>query len=144
MANRTNDRSARFMLCTMYLYPTGMGRDNDFQFSEPWYIHSLLGQADGNNSALCPALHNTKSHRGKCPNVITHALSRHCGDNQKVIDLHLNPAIPRLPSKMGAVDTNDWCITFKLGLSPRYKLYAFSSKLMSPSCGIASLRTSEK
>ena len=52
----------------------------------------MLGQADGNNSALCPTLHNRKSQQGKCPYVITPTLPRHCGDNQKVI----SSTLPRL------------------------------------------------
>ena len=35
---------------------------------------------------------------------------RHCGDNQKVIALHLSPAIPGRE----AVDTNDWCIMLSI------------------------------
>ena len=59
----------------------------------------IWGQADGNNPALCPALHNRKSHRGKCPNVLTPALPRHCRDNQKVIALD-SLAFPCLSPKV--------------------------------------------
>ena len=38
--------------------PTGMDGDNDFHFSEPCNKPALWGQADGNNPALCPTLHN--------------------------------------------------------------------------------------
>ena len=65
-----------------------------FTFQNPGISPALWGQADGNNPALCPTLHNRKSQQGKCPNVITPTLSRHCGDNQKVIVQHLTPAIP--------------------------------------------------
>ena len=75
--------------------PTAMGGDNDFHFPEPWYKSALWGQADGNNPALCPSIHNRKSQQGKCPNFITPTLPRHCGDNQKVIIQQLTPAIPR-------------------------------------------------
>ena len=54
----------------------------------------MWGQADGYNPALSPTLHNRKFHRGKVPNVKAPAIPRHCGDNQKVIALHLSPAIP--------------------------------------------------
>ena len=74
--------------------PTGMGGDNDFHFPEPWYKPHPVGQADGNNPALCPTLQNRKSEQGKCPNVITPTLPWHCGDNQKVIVQHLTTAIP--------------------------------------------------
>ena len=48
---------------------------------------------------------------GKCPNVITPALTRHCTDNQKVLALHHSPAISPLSLKVGVgVDANDWCI----------------------------------
>ena len=65
-----------------------------FIFQSPGISPALLGQADGNNPALCPTLHNRKSQQDKCPNVITPTLPRHCGDNQKVIVQHLTPAIP--------------------------------------------------
>ena len=81
-----------------------------FTFQSPGISPALWGQADGNNPVLCPTLHNRKSQQGKCPNVITPTLPRHCGDNQKVIVPHLTPAIPRLSPLVGAVDTNDWCI----------------------------------
>ena len=67
-----------------------------FTFQSPGISPALWGQSDGYNSALCPTLHNRKSQQGKCPNVITPTLPRHCGDNQKVIVQHLTPAIPRL------------------------------------------------
>ena len=57
-----------------------------FAFQSPGISPALWGQADGNDPALW----------GKCPNVITPALPRHCVDNQKVIALHLSPAIQRL------------------------------------------------
>ena len=60
---------------------------------------------------LAPPYTNRKSHRGKGPNVKTPAIPRYCGDNQKVIALHLSPAI-YTPVGGGAVDTNDWCIIF--------------------------------
>ena len=65
-------------------------------FQSPGISPALRGQADGYNPSLCPTLHNRKSQQGKCPNVITPTLPRHCGDNQKVIVQHLKPAIPRL------------------------------------------------
>ena len=67
-----------------------------FTFQSPGISPALLGQADGNNSALCPTLRNRKSQQGKSPNVITPTLSRHCGDNQTVTVRHLTPAFPRL------------------------------------------------
>ena len=85
-------------------------------------------QADGNNTALSPTLQLRKSHRGSGLNVKPPAISQHCRDNQKVIPPHISPAIPPLPCRWGAVDTNDWCITFtrsirigeNLGLRPRF------------------------
>ena len=65
-------------------------------FHSPGISPALRGQADGYNPALNPTLHNRKFHRGKVPNVKAPAIPRHCGDNQKVIALHLSPAIPRL------------------------------------------------
>ena len=86
-----------------------------FTFQSPGISSAWWRQADGNNPAICPALHNRKSHRGKCPNVITPALPRHCGDYKKVFALHLSPAIPvgvcLCGGGGGGVDTNDWCIT---------------------------------
>ena len=67
-------------------------------FQSPCINPALWGQADGNNSALCPALHNRKSHRGMYPNVITPALPRHCRNNQTVIALHLSQVFQRLSS----------------------------------------------
>ena len=67
-----------------------------FHFSEPWYKPCTAGTADGYNPALSPTLHNRKFHRGKVLNVKAPAIPWHCGDNQKVIALHLSPAIPRL------------------------------------------------
>ena len=40
-----------------------------FHFPESCYKPALWGNADDNNPALCPALHNRKSQQGKCPNV---------------------------------------------------------------------------
>ena len=55
--------------------------------------------------------HITKhSSGGKDPNVRTPALPPHCWDNQKVIALHLSPAI-RGGGGGGGVVTNDLCIT---------------------------------
>ena len=56
-----------------------------FTFESPGISPIPWGQADGNNPALCYALHNRKSHQGKCSNVITTALHGHCGDNQKLL-----------------------------------------------------------
>ena len=75
---------------------TGMGGDSDFHFSEPWYKPRPVGTIDGNNPTLSPAIHYRKSHRGKCPNVITPALPWHCGGDQKVLALHHSPPIPPL------------------------------------------------
>ena len=74
-----------------------------FTFQSPGISPALWGQANGNNPALFPTLHNRKSQQGKCPNVIR----PHCGDNQIVIVQHLTPAIPRLSPWVGAVDTNN-------------------------------------
>ena len=41
-----------------------------FIFQSPGISPALCGQADYNNPALCPTLHNKKSKQGKCPNVI--------------------------------------------------------------------------
>ena len=76
------------------------------------YGPALRGQADGNNPALSPTLHNRKSHQGKVPNVKPLVISRHCGDNKKVIALHLSMAIP-VGGGGGAMDTNDWCINIQ-------------------------------
>ena len=67
-----------------------------FHFSEPWYKSRLWGQADDNNPCLSPALHNRKSHLVKFLNEVTPALPRPRGDNQKVITVHLSPAIQQL------------------------------------------------
>ena len=88
-------------LCTSHLYSLlphlrGWPGIMIFTFQSPGLSPALWGQAEGNNPALCPILHNRKSKQGKCPNVITPTLPRHCGDNQKVIVQHLTPAIPRL------------------------------------------------
>ena len=81
-------------------------------------------QADGNNPALSPTLQLRKSHRGSGLNVKPPAISQHCRDNQKVITPHISPAIPPLSCRCGggAVDTNDWCITFtrSIGIRPRF------------------------
>ena len=50
--------------------PTGMGGDNGFTFQSPGISPTLWGQADDNNPALCPTLHNRKSQQGRCPNVL--------------------------------------------------------------------------
>ena len=73
------------------LLTTWMGGDNDFHFQSPGISTDLWGQADGSNPALCPAHYNRKSQRGtcKCPDIITPALPRHCGDYQKVFAQHL-------------------------------------------------------
>ena len=52
--------------------PTGMGGYNDFTFPGPWYKPRPGGQADGNNPALCPTLHNRKSHRVSVPMLYPH------------------------------------------------------------------------
>ena len=62
-------------------------------FQSPGISPALWGQADGNNPALSPTVHNRKSHWGKGPNVKPLAILWHCRDNQKVIALHLSPAI---------------------------------------------------
>ena len=99
-------------LCTSHLYPaapppTGMGRDNDFHFPEPWCkplatngvflnlcsYSSQRSTKKGVFSALCLTLHNRKSKQGKCPNVIAPTLPRHCGDNKKK---YLSGTLPRL------------------------------------------------
>ena len=59
-----------------------------FTFQSPGISPDLWGQADGNNPALCPTLHNRKSQQGKCPIVITPTLPPHFGNNQKVIVRH--------------------------------------------------------
>ena len=40
----------------------------------------------------------------------------HFGDNQKVIALHLSPAIPGYPRRWEAVDLNDCCINLNFNL----------------------------
>ena len=40
-----------------------------FTFKSPGISPALWGQADGNNPALCPTLHNRKSQQGKCPHT---------------------------------------------------------------------------
>ena len=49
----------------------GDGRDNGFTFQSPGLSPALWGQADDNNPALCPTLHNRKSQQGRCPNFIS-------------------------------------------------------------------------
>ena len=39
-------------------------------FQSPCISPALWGQADSNSPPHSPALHNRKSHRGECPNVI--------------------------------------------------------------------------
>ena len=67
-----------------------------FHFSVTWYKPALWGKAYGNNPTLSLALNYRKSHHSKCLNVITPALLRHCGGNQKVLALHHSLAIPPL------------------------------------------------
>ena len=91
-------------LCMSHLYPllphlqrwAGIIYMVIFTFQSPDIGHALWGQADGNNPTLSPALQYRKSQRGRCPNVITSALPRHCGDNQKVLALHHSLAIPQM------------------------------------------------
>ena len=56
----------------------------------PWYKPCPVGTS---LHALSPTLHKRKSHRGKGPIVKPLAISWHCGDNQKVMALHLSLAI---------------------------------------------------
>ena len=80
------------------------------------------------NPALSPTLQLRKSYRGRGLNVKPPAISQHFRDNKKVITPHISPAIPPLSCRWGAVNTNDWCITFtrsigiveNLGLRPRF------------------------
>ena len=72
-----------------------------FTFQSPGISPALWGQADGNNPAPFARPKQQKIQPGKCSNVITPALSRHCEDNQKIIALHLSPAIPRLSPQVG-------------------------------------------
>ena len=88
-------------LCTSHLYPLlphlqGWAGIVTFTFQSPCTSFARWGQYDGDNPTLSPTLHYRKSHWGKCPNVITLTLPRHCGDNQKVLVLHHSLAIPRL------------------------------------------------
>ena len=50
--------------------PRGWAGIMVFTFQSPGISPALWGQADDNNPALCPTLHNRKSQQGKCPNVI--------------------------------------------------------------------------
>ena len=59
--------------------PTGKG--GIITFHSPGISPALWGQADDNNPALSPALHNTKSHWDMFLNIITPTLPLHCGDN---------------------------------------------------------------
>ena len=93
-------------LCTSHLYPLlphlrGWAGIMVFTFQSPGISPALWGQADGNNPALCPTLHNRKSQQGKCPNVITPTLPRHCGDNHKVIVRHLPRLFHGYPRRWG-------------------------------------------
>ena len=63
-------------------------------FQSPGISPALWGQADGYNPALSPTLYNRKSHRDKGPNVKPLAIPKHCGDNQKVIAMHLSLTTP--------------------------------------------------
>ena len=83
------------------LLPHLLGWAGIMTFQSPGINPALWGQADGNNLALCPTLHNRKSHRGKCPYVIAPTLLLLWGDHQKVIALHLSLAIPRLSRLVG-------------------------------------------
>ena len=60
---------------TTALPPTGKGRDDDFSFQCPAISHTLRGRNGGQIFALCPALHNRKSARGKDANVKTLSFS---------------------------------------------------------------------
>ena len=108
-------------------------------------------QADGNNPALSPTLQLRKSHWGRGLNVKPPAISQHCGEYQKVITPHISPAIPPLSCRCvcvggGAMDTNDWCITFtraigiveNLGLRPRF------STLPSGPCAMLTVKLNGK
>ena len=52
-------------------------------FHSPGISPALWGQTDGNNPTLSAALHYRKSHRGKCPNVITPRTSPALGGKSK-------------------------------------------------------------
>ena len=59
---------------------------------------------------LLPPPHVTEnSTGGKDPKVRIPAFPLHCGENGKVIALHLSPAIPPPYPVGGSVVTNDWC-----------------------------------
>ena len=109
-------------LCSSHLYPRPQieGIHVYWQkgimtslFRAPGISPALWGQAYGYNHALSPTLHRRKSHRGKGPIVKPLAIPWHCGDNQKVMALHLSLAILVGGGGGGGGDvgTNDWCIT---------------------------------
>ena len=107
-------RTLQIFLSSIFLFcPTKIFRLSDSCPATTKKISQRL-QADGNNPALSPTLQLRKSHRGRGLDVKPPSISQHCGDNQKVITRHISPANPPLSCRWGggAVDTNDWCITF--------------------------------
>ena len=74
-----------------------------FQLLVPCYKPLMTrGQTEDKNFALCPVPHNRKSPWGKDLNVKTLSFPLLCGDIQKIIVLHLSPAIPH-PSPLVVV-----------------------------------------
>ena len=63
-----------------------------FTFQSPGTSPALWGQADVNNPALCPTLHNRKSQQGKCPNIIT----PHSPGTAGTIKKYLSSTLPLL------------------------------------------------
>ena len=112
-----------FHLCTSHLYLLlphlrGWMGIMIFTFQSPGISPALWGQADGNNPALCPTLHNRKSQQGKCPIVITPTLPPHFGDNQKVIVRHASMTHTlRLLCKFSRADDAVYPSSFKAACS---------------------------
>ena len=67
-----------------------------FSIRSPGNSPTVWGQADGNNPALRPTLRNRRPHQSKGSNDKPPTPPWNCGDNQKVIALHLSSAIPWL------------------------------------------------
>ena len=88
-------------LCTSHLYPrppppnptpTGMGRDNDFLLFKALVLAPPCGDRLMVTTLLLAPPYITENLTGVGIQILK--LRLHCGDNQKVIALHLSPAIP--------------------------------------------------
>ena len=97
------------VICNHCSPPTGNSRDNDFSSTtallKALYCGDLLRVI-----ALLFIRVNSTGYR-YLRNITSPALTQYCGGTQKVIALHISPAIPVGGVGGGAGVTNDWCIT---------------------------------